>query len=454
MVLIDDLNHYLYQNTQAPSSLWRTGSHAVLLGVHAVCWTAQHAFNTTESPGLDRFVDLLKARADYKTRNKGLLTVSNHISVLDDPLIWGVLPLSFAFSYGHQAHRWTFASHDLCFTNTILSHFFTLGQTLPTHRIKHSIYGGLFQPTFTEGVRMLSRIDGDGLSYNPHCATIPRYRPVTQTIFSKLNQAADADATPKLSWPRNAIDPLSPLRQQGQQAPAFPSYPNDVRMYNAPSRYASNSYSWVHIFPEGFIHQTEPDQRFMRYFKWGVSRLILEPPEAPDLVPMFIEGTDRIMHESRTFPRFIPRVFNKVSVAFGDVVDVEAAFGDLRKKWRQICDRENENILNHQMQAELAQAKKQGVKFTKQQLVQHKKMLLDSMYEVQLGIVSEKLKWDPEVVALRKECTRRVRDEVLKVRRSRGYADEDPKGGLAETWKIEGPNREGKMDDGSWVKET
>jgi len=192
----------------------------------------------------------------------------------------------------------------------------------------------------------------------------------------------------------------------------------------------------------------------MRYFKWGVSRLILEPPEAPDLVPMFIEGTDRIMHESRTFPRFIPRMFNKVSVAFGDVVDVEAAFGDLRKKWRQICDRENEKILNDQMQAELAQAKKQGVKFTKQQLVQHKKMLLDSMYEVQLGIVSDKLKWDPEVVELRKECTRRVRDEVLKVRRSRGYPDEDPKGGLAETWKIEGPNREGKMDDGSWIKET
>jgi len=192
----------------------------------------------------------------------------------------------------------------------------------------------------------------------------------------------------------------------------------------------------------------------MRYFKWGVSRLVLEPLEAPDLVPMFIEGTDRIMHESRTFPRFIPRCFNKVSVTFGDAVDVEATFGDLRKRWRQICDRENEKILNEQMQAELAQAKKQGMKFTKQQLLQHKKMLLDSMYEVQLGIVTEKLKWDPEVVELRIECTKRVRDEVLKVRRSRGYPDEDPKGGLAETWKIEGPNREGRMEDGSWVKET
>lgn len=403
---------------------------------------------------MDRFLDLLKARSDYRTRTKGLLTVSNHISVLDDPVIWGVLPLSFAVSHSHQNHRWSFASHDLCFTNSILSHFFTLGQVLPTHRIKHSIYGGLFQPTFTEGVRLLSRIDSDGLSYNPHCATVPEYKPVTQTIFSKLNQAADS-AVPSIKWPRNAIDPLSPLStEHGLQAPAYPSYPNDVRVYNAPSRYACNSYSWVHIFPEGFIHQTETNQRYMRYFKWGVSRLILEPPEAPDLVPMFIEGTDQIMHESRGFPKFIPRLFKRVSVTFGDEVDMEAAFGDLRKRWRQICDRENEVILNEQMQAELAQAKKQGVKINKKDLLQHKKMLLDSMYEVQLGVVSEKLKWDPEVVELRKECARRVRDEVLKVRRLRGYADEDPKGGLAETWKIEGPKREGRKEDGSWVKET
>lgn len=192
----------------------------------------------------------------------------------------------------------------------------------------------------------------------------------------------------------------------------------------------------------------------MRYFKWGVSRLILEPPQTPDLVPVFIEGTDQIMHESRMFPRFIPRVFKKVTVTFGDEVDVEAKFGDLRKRWREICDRENEKMLDERIKEELVQARKQGVKVNKQDLQQHKQMLLDSMYEIQLGVVSESLKWDPDVVELRKECAKRVRDEVLKVRRQRGYSDEDPKGGLAETWRIEGPKREGRMDDDSWVKET
>src|SRR4051794_8449552 len=96
MVLADSLYSYLYHNTEAPSLLWRGGSYATILGVHAICRAALLAFNRTEVHGLDRFLQLLTARADYKTRTKGLITVSNHISVLDDPLIWGVLPLSFA----------------------------------------------------------------------------------------------------------------------------------------------------------------------------------------------------------------------------------------------------------------------------------------------------------------------------------------------------------------------
>ena len=49
----------------------------------------------------------------------------------------------------------------------------------------------------------------------------------------------------------------------------------------------------------------------------------------------------------------------------------------------------------------------------------------------------------------------RVREAVLKVRRQRGLPDEDPKVGLMETYRCEGTGkREGKMDDGSWVKDT
>ena len=450
MVLIDDLTTHLYLNTEIPSFLWRSGSYATLLGIHTLCWTALNGFNKLEVHGLPRFLDLLKSRTDYRERTKGLITVSNHISVLDDPVIWGSLPLSFAALHAHQNHRWSFASHDLTFNNTAMSHFFTLGQCLPTHRIKHSKHGGLFQPTFTEAVRMLSRIDAISYSWNPHNATIPGYMPLRGPFPKKADHSYEAPP----SWPRNVIDPLSPLRQQGLPPPAYFSCPNDVRAYNAPSRYASNSYSWIHIFPEGFVHQTAQNERYMRYFKWGVSRLILEPPEAPDLVPMFIEGTDRIMHESRKFPRFIPRLFNRVTISFGDEVDVEARFGDLRKRWREICDRENAKVLREAQWAQGHVRDMNGNKLSKKDLQRMHTVALDQMYNAQLGVISENLKHDPEVVDLRIECTRRVRDEVLKVRRARGYSDEDPKGGIAETWKLEGPDREGKMKDESWVKET
>ena len=48
----------------------------------------------------------------------------------------------------------------------------------------------------------------------------------------------------------------------------------------------------------------------------------------------------------------------------------------------------------------------------------------------------------------------RIRQEVLKLRISRGLSAEDPKASLVETWRQEGGKDEGKMADGSWVKDT
>ena len=67
--------------------------------------------------------------------------------------------------------------------------------------------------------------------------------------------------------------------------------------------------------------------------------------------------------------------------------------------------------------------------------------------------MSEALKYGKEARELRKECARQGRDEVLKLRRRRGLPDEDPKEGLVETWMEEVGKREGKMPDGSWVKD-
>lgn len=164
----------------------------------------------------------------------------------------------------------------------------------------------------------------------------------------------------------------------------------------------------------------------MRYFRWGVSRLILESEPLPQIIPIFIDGTQKIMHESRKFPRFIPRIGKDVKVVFGEDVDGEKVFGDLRRKWKHLVELQKDALRRKGQEDQL-----------------------------EMGELTEGLKYHPEVVELRLEVTRRMRVEILKLRRSLGYAEEDPKNGLVETWEVEGREgaREGEMKDGSWVKE-
>lgn len=131
------------------------------------------------------------------------------------------------------------------------------------------------------------------------------------------------------------------------------------------------------------------------------------------------------MHENRPWPRQMPRTRKKIRIAFGEKVDGERIFGDLRARWKRLVGLQKEALI------------KKGQR-----------------WDLEMGQLTEGLKYGNEAVALRKEATNRVRMEVLKVRKSLGYPDEDPKQGLVETWIEEGPKETGKMQDGSWVGET
>ena len=76
----DDLN--LYPNLETPSLFWRTASHQTIVAASAFSRLFLFALSKTEVNGLPRFLDLLKSRADYKTRRRGLLTVSSNFSLL------------------------------------------------------------------------------------------------------------------------------------------------------------------------------------------------------------------------------------------------------------------------------------------------------------------------------------------------------------------------------------
>lgn len=198
---------------------------------------------------------------------------------------------------------------------------------------------------------------------------------------------------------------------------------NGLDSFPAPSAFAHRTYSWIHIFPEGRVHQHP--RKTMRYFKWGVARLILEPDVCPDIVPMWIEGNNEIMAEDREWPRFVPRVGRRCGVWFGGNVgggeEGEGnVFHELRERWRELVERN---------------AKVDG----------------EGKGRREVGILNDELRYGKEAVALRIEVTRSVRQEVLKVRRMSGLPDEDPKEGLVETWREEGGEEGKKKQDGSLV---
>lgn len=288
---------------------------------------------------------------------------------------------------------------------SLLAAFFSYGNTLPTHRAAHSKFGGLFQPTMTQAIRLLS---------DPHKSTAPE----------NWEGAARPTSSPTLHDSLPPSDPFS-SSQLTYSTTGTDSYP-------APSAYPSRRFSWVHIFPEGMIHQ-HPD-KVMRYFKWGVARLILEAEPCPDVLPMWIDGPQEVMSDKRTWPRPLPRAGKDINVTFGELVDGEKVFGPFRKKWDELKRKARTKRLKYfaadSMEADVGE---------------------------ELGVLQdEELRSGPEAEQLRIDVTLAVRNEVLKVRKSVGLPDEDPKRSLAATFKEEGGHglpREGEKKDGSVVRD-
>lgn len=216
-----------------------------------------------------------------------------------------------------------------------------MGKVLPTHRLWHSPHGGIYQPTMEQAIQLLSG--------GPH-----------------------AGATPGPS--------------------TFSTNGEDSHL--SPSSYAANRNAWVHVFPEACCHQNPKST--LRYFKWGVSRLILESDPAPEFIPMFVHGTQHIMPEDRGWPRWAPRVGNRIRVVIGEPTDVDALFGHHRAEWRRLVTATGD---------------------------------------------PESLRDSPEASQLRIDVAKSVRDEVEKLREAMGLEpDDDETAALAETWAKE-PNK-------------
>lgn len=224
---------------------WRILSKLAIFSVgfsSKLFFKAWHKINIVGMSNLERV--FLKAKQD----NRGILTIMNHVSILDDPLVWGG-SLSLAMLSSPEKMRWTLGAKDICFRNSFESIFFSLGKVLSVERFGK----GPDQPAIDAAVTLLSRGE------------------------------------------------------------------------------------WVHIYPEGFVHQPlEPHKGTLRYFHWGVSRLLLESgPIAPIVLPIYGEGLQTVFPEDKV-KRFLGyRSHKPITYVFGQPIEEELV-DNLRSQWAQL----------------------------------------------------------------------------------------------------------------------
>ncbi|CAJ0939867.1 unnamed protein product, partial [Mesorhabditis belari] len=90
-----------------------------------------------------------------------------------------------------------------------------------------------------------------------------------------------------------------------------------------------NERGWVHIFPEGKVTETP-----LRV-KWGVGRLVMEPKNAPIVLPIWMKGMETIWPNH---PPYYPSFGKTVKVTIGDpwdTTELRETLNDYRPEWSE-----------------------------------------------------------------------------------------------------------------------
>lgn len=112
-----------------------------------VCHVFMNGLNRVQVHGLEKLHDVLLNRP----KNKPLITVSNHVAAMDDPLIIASL-LPPRVLLDAQNLRWTLCATDCCFSNPVTSGFFRSVKVLPVSR-----GDGIYQKGMDMAISKLNR---------------------------------------------------------------------------------------------------------------------------------------------------------------------------------------------------------------------------------------------------------------------------------------------------------
>ncbi|KAG9455546.1 hypothetical protein H6P81_000054 [Aristolochia fimbriata] len=200
-----------------PSHLGGVPRKLVFMAVGAFARTVTSLLNSTSvhnSETLIRFV---------RDRPKGmpLITVSNHMSTLDDPLMWSFKGFPVADA---KLARWVLAAEDICFKNPILSYFFRLGKCIPITR-----GGGIYQERMNEALDCLTK--GYWLHTFPEGKVCQENVPIRRLKWGTASLIARAPITPiVLPIVHSGFEKVMPEKSFFGKRPPFPLCKKEIRI--------------------------------------------------------------------------------------------------------------------------------------------------------------------------------------------------------------------------------
>ncbi|KAK4839716.1 hypothetical protein QYF36_024309 [Acer negundo] len=189
----------------------------VIMAVGTFAKAVATLLNTTSVHNADTLLHLVRSRPP----GVPLITVSNHMSTLDDPVMWGFK--GFPTSDANLA-RWVLAAEDICFKNSLLSYFFRLGKCIPITR-----GGGIYQEHMTEALERLN--NGAWLHTFPEGKVSQEDAPIRRLKWGTASLIVRAPVTPiVLPIIHQGFEEVMPENFMFGKRPPFPLFNKSINI--------------------------------------------------------------------------------------------------------------------------------------------------------------------------------------------------------------------------------
>ncbi|XP_010266315.1 PREDICTED: N-acylphosphatidylethanolamine synthase isoform X2 [Nelumbo nucifera] len=189
----------------------------VFIAVGAFAKVVDTLLNSTSVHNAETLIRLVHSRPP----GVPLITVSNHMSTLDDPLMWGFKEFPSADA---KLARWVLAAEDICFKNVVLTYFFRLGKCIPIRR-----GAGIYQEHMNEALDRLS--DGAWLHTFPEGKVSQEDKPIRRLKWGTASLIERAPVTPiVLPIVHHGFEKVMPEKSFFGRRPPFPLCNKDIKI--------------------------------------------------------------------------------------------------------------------------------------------------------------------------------------------------------------------------------